>query len=254
MTFYLGTHETHWLATAGIPLFVSRRRLALKKSHRPAAAPWALDSGGFTELSMFGEWRTPIAQYVAEVRRWMAEIGKMAWAACQDWMCEEFILKQTGLTVLDHQTRTIDNYIALRTMAPEVPWVPVLQGWLPWQYEDHVEAYSKRGVDLFALPTVGLGSVCRRQHTFRIEMLIRTLASAGLKLHGFGFKLMGLSRAADALTSADSLAWSYDARRSAPMPGHTHKNCANCLPFALDWRDQVLDRIEAGSRQGVLVA
>lgn len=32
--------------------------------------------------------------------------------------------------------------------------------------------------------------------------------------------------------SADSLAWSFDARRSAPLPDCAHANCATCLRYA----------------------
>lgn len=38
----------------------------------------------------------------------------------------------------------------------------------------------------------------------------------------------------------DSLAWSFSARYDRPMLGHTHKTCANCLPYALRWRDRLL--------------
>ena len=66
-----------------------------------------------------------------------------------------------------------------------------------------------------------------------------TLASSGLNLHGFGFKTHGLEACADALLSADSLAWSFDARRSAPLAGHTHGHCGNCLEYALMWRKRL---------------
>src|ERR1700728_2833528 len=58
MVFYLGAHQPHWLWRAGVPLFVSHRQLARKRQLRPALARWALDSGGFTELSMHGAWTT----------------------------------------------------------------------------------------------------------------------------------------------------------------------------------------------------
>ena len=49
---YLGTHETSWLSRAGVPLFISHRRLERIRTSLPmAAAPWALDSGGFSEIS-----------------------------------------------------------------------------------------------------------------------------------------------------------------------------------------------------------
>lgn len=248
MKFYLGTHETSWLRLTDVPLFISRRRLALRKRSPRALGTWALDSGGFTELSMFGKWTTSAEQYISEVRRWKDEIGGMDWAACQDWMCEPVILARTGLTVAEHQRRTIQNYLDLKSQAPEIPWAPALQGWLPGDYLDHAEAYERAGVSLAAQPIVGLGSVCRRQALFRITHLIQDLTDAGIRLHGFGFKLSGLSRVGHLLESADSLAWSLDARRAAPMPGHPHKNCANCLPWALDWRERVLDRIRSAEQ------
>ena len=56
--FFLGTHQVNWLATSPVPLFVSHRRLSLRSALPRARAQWALDSGGFSELSLFGKWRT----------------------------------------------------------------------------------------------------------------------------------------------------------------------------------------------------
>jgi hypothetical protein len=243
--FYLGTHQAGWLATAGVPLFVSRRRLA-RRPLRRAAAPWALDSGAFTELSTHGRWDVSAADYAAEVRRWSEAPGGLRWAAVQDWMCEPAVLARTGLSVAEHQRRTVDSYLELRTLAPDLPWLPVLQGWVHGDYLRHLGAYARAGVDLAALPLVGLGSVCRRQETGMAEGLIRDLHGMGLRLHGFGFKLGGLRRAGRYLASADSMAWSFGARRSAPLPGCRHRNCAHCLRYALWWRGKAL-RAGAGS-------
>jgi hypothetical protein len=62
----------------------------------------------------------------------------------------------------------------------------------------------------------------------------------GIRCHGFGVKVRGLRSYAEHLVSSDSMAWSYDARRKAPLPGCPHKNCANCLKYALRWRANVL--------------
>jgi len=70
-------------------------------------------------------------------------------------------------------------------------------------------------------------------------------------LHGFGMKKLGLAAAGHRLTSADSMAWSYDARRhKIRLSGHSHGNCANCLPYAARWRDRLLAGIEAAHAQG----
>lgn len=236
--FYLGTHHAYWLGRAGVPLFVSRRALLHRPTATRAIAPWALDSGGFTELALHGGFVTSPAAYAAQARGWMRDLGSLVWAAPQDWMCEPPMLKRTGLTVAQHQQRTVANYLELRANAPDVPWVPVLQGWTLDDYERCADAYETAGVQLAELPLVGVGSVCRRQGTDEAVGIIEAMAKRAPRLHGFGFKTQGLSRSR--LASADSLAWSYNARRNPPMAGHTHKHCNNCLVWALRWREHVL--------------
>jgi hypothetical protein len=108
-----------------------------------------------------------------------------------------------------------------------------------------VELYQRTGIDITTEPLVGVGSVCRRQATGEIEVIVHSLVSLGLRLHGFGVKAGGLVRYADCLTSADSLAWSFEARRSAPLAGCGHANCANCLRYAAAWRERTLARLGA---------
>lgn len=240
MEFYLGTHMPNWLALTDVPLFVSHRRLMNRRTLPIPLGRWALDSGGFTEISMHGKWRTPTTEYVSAVRRYQAEMPGLDWAAPQDWMCEPWIVAKTGLSVAEHQARTIDNYLTLRATAPDLPFVPVLQGWEQDDYHRHADAYADAGVDLNAERVVGLGSVCRRQDGAQAARIVRSLADRGLALHGFGFKLTGLRLCGDSLASADSMAWSFNARKHPPMAGHTHKSCANCLPWALHWRQRVM--------------
>lgn len=244
MRFYLGIHQPHWLALTEVPLFISRRRLEGRKTLPRARGRFALDSGGFSELSMHGRWLLSARQYVAQVRRYRDEIGGLDWCAVQDWMCEPWMVRKTGLTVAEHQRRTLDSYLELQALAPELPWVPVLQGWSYGEYLDHLEAYELAGIVLRDLPLVGMGSVCRRQHMFRAAWMVRDLAAQGLKLHGFGFKLTGLRACADAFASADSMAWSFGARRE-------RKGQQNSLDYALRWyAARIAPRVEASPRSG----
>lgn len=244
MTFYLGTHETGWLSRAGVPLFVSRRRLARRTTLPVAMAPWALDSGGFTELNLNGRWETSPQQYAGEALRYAAEIGRLDWAAIQDWMCEPVVLAKTGKSIAEHQELSTASYLDLTWIAPDVPWCPVVQGWHPDDYLAHIDLYRSAGVNLTSLPIVGVGSVCRRQGTREVRDIFAGLRGLGLNLHGFGLKVQGLRRCARMLESADSLAWSFRARKERrPMDGCTHSSCANCLRFALAWRKEVLSEI-----------
>jgi hypothetical protein len=245
--FYLGVPEPGWLARTDAPLFVSQRRLAGRRRLPLATCSWALDSGGFTELSLYGEWRTTPGAYVAAIWRYATEIRRLDWAAPMDWMCEPSMLARTGLTVPQHQRRTVNNLLTLRTLAPDLPIIPVLQGWTLSDYLRCLDLYAASGVDLTAEPLVGLGSVCRRQHLQTIGAIVERLASMGLRLHAFGVKVAGYDLYGHRLASLDSMAWSFRARRSAPMPGHRHRTCANCLSFALGWRAGLLDRPARGA-------
>lgn len=256
--FYLGVHRPHWLwadETRDIPLFVSHRQLKGRKGAFPKATTrWSLDSGGFTELSTYGEWRTKVPEYVTAVQRYSTELGGLDWASPQDWMCEPWIIEKTGLSVEEHQRRTVQNYLDLRAAAPDLPWIPVLQGWSLDDYLRCVYLYWHAGVDLREAATVGVGSVCRRQSTDEIGEIFGKLRSWGLtNLHGFGVKKAGVRLYGRHLSSADSMSWSYRARMAARdreavgLSGScnecTKKNCANCLHFALEWRERIMKEL-----------
>lgn len=236
MRFFLGTHETSWLARLDVPLFVSHVRLKRRKSFKRAACDWALDSGAFSEVKGHGRFRMSVAEYVDAVATYRAEIGRLQWAAPMDWMCEPEVVAKTGLSVLEHQHRTVDNYLELRDQGP---FIPVLQGWTLADYERCVSLYEDADVDLRAVPVVGVGSVCRRQNTAEIAYIFRHLAGGGLRLHGFGVKT-GVGAYGKHLASIDSMAWSFKARKNPPLPGCSHKSCSNCSRYALQWRSDLL--------------
>ena len=196
-----------------------------------------MDSGAFSELSQYGQWTTAEEDYINTVRTIMREIGGMDWAAPMDWMCEPWIVEKTGLSVAEHQYRTACNFLRLRSKAPELPFIPVLQGGSQGDYLAHVELYQTLGVDLLREATVGLGSVCRRQGAKEVQSIVTALAP--LRLHGFGVKSQGLARMRERLVSADSMAWSFNARREAPLLGHPHKHCNNCWEYAKRWYEKL---------------
>jgi hypothetical protein len=71
-----------------------------------------MDSGGSTELSTYGRWRTSPKEYAAQINRWK-DNGNVVAAVTQDLMCEPFILHKTGLSVEDHQKITVERYARL---------------------------------------------------------------------------------------------------------------------------------------------
>lgn len=219
-----------WLNHVGVPLFVSHRRLARRKTLPKARTGWALDSGGFSELSLYGGWHTTPEEYVDAVKRYDREIGNLEWASCQDMMCEEPMLAKTGLTVTDHQRLTVANFIRLEQLwhdiddqwHPESPFMPALQGGEnPESYLRCWDMYGEAGVDLANYPLVGVGSVCRRQHTGEIRDILEAIRDRDpqVPLHGYGIKTLGLKLYGDLLCSADSMGWSMNARKNPRSRG-----------------------------------
>lgn len=157
-------------------------------------------------------------------------------------MCEPWILSKAagwlGGTVAAHQAWTVRNLLELRAAAPDLPFVPVLQGWDRDDYLRCVDLYLAAGVDLTVEPIVGVGSVCRRQATDEITAIFAALD--GIRCHGFGVKSAGLAKYGHLLASADSMAWSFRGRHIRPCPHTQAASCANCLPHALAWRDRAI--------------
>ncbi|WP_324605886.1 DUF7221 family queuine tRNA-ribosyltransferase-like protein, partial [Streptomyces sp. NRRL S-481] len=251
MRFYLTTHKRHWMRLTDVPLFLKSEHWDRAVKWDEAQGPYAIDSGGFMELKNKGKWTRTPRQYVDDLRRIWEHVGPYDWAAQQDWMCEDAIINGgtfqgqhfvgTHLSVAEHQRRTVQNFLELRSLAPDLRIAPVVQGDSVPAYEHCLELYDKAGVDLRKEPVVGLGSVCRLQSTKKGAEIVTAMAAHGLRLHGFGFKILGLERVGHLLASADSAAWSSHARHRPPLPGHTHKNCANCIDYALMWREKVLN-------------
>jgi len=173
-----------------------------------------MDSGAFTEIHTHGRYRHSVDEYAAQIRRWRSN-GNLLAAVAQDYMCEPFILERTGMTVEEHQGLTIERYDALTAAETGVYIMPVLQGYEPEEYVNHIRQYGSR---LTKGMWVGVGSVCKRNSNVRsIEAVLLAIhrERPDLRLHGFGVKTTALSSGLvqHLLHTADSMAWSFAARR-----------------------------------------
>lgn len=212
MMFYIGLHQpsdAHRFERA----FISVNRMRGRKK-AVGSREWIMDSGAFTELATHGRYRHSVAEYAAEINRWAGR-GLIA-AVAQDWMCEPWIVAKTGLSIAEHQRLTIERYDALLPLVHGVYVMPVLQGYAIEDYLSHIEQYGDR---LAYGAYVGVGSVCKRNVDMRqIEAVFVAIKRArpDLRLHGFGLKITSLASGVvrDCLYSADSMAWSFAARKN----------------------------------------
>jgi hypothetical protein len=58
----------------------------------------AEDSPSFQRMAV-GTMGPLQAEYVDRIRQYVQRVGRLEWAAQQDWMCEPWILAKTGLSV-----------------------------------------------------------------------------------------------------------------------------------------------------------
>lgn len=233
MDFYTGLHHP-WDAENFDRAFVSVN--TLRRRRKPIRSKKViLDSGAFTELcreqdvdedgnQVPNDYRDGVNVYAAHIRRIkrLVELGggELEMAVSQDYMCEEFILAKTGRTITDHQKLTIERYDALIDEWTGVLIMPVLQGYAPEDYVRHIGMYGDR---LTKGMRVGVGSVCKRNADPRAILDVLTaikLVRPDLRLHGFGLKITALSNGLirALLYSADSMAWSLNARMHGRNP------------------------------------
>lgn len=211
MRFFVGLHKP-WQARHFASAFVSVNRLRGRR--KPLGTSWIMDSGAFTEISTHGRYRFSVADYAAEINRLAERDPGLLAAVAQDFMCEPVILARTGLTIERHQALTLERFDELRELV-RAPVIPVLQGYDAADYVRHLTMYGDR----FAPGAwVGVGSLCKRNASpTSIEIILAEIRRRrpDLRLHGFGLKTtaLGLAAVRDHLFSADSMAWSYAARR-----------------------------------------
>lgn len=236
MIFYVGLHQPsdakHFKRA-----FISVNRLRTRKMPL-GVSRWIMDSGAFTELSLYGRYRNDVACYADHINRWADDTTLVA-AVSQDYMCEPWIVQKTGLSIADHQRLTIERFDRLRILT-DVYVMPVLQGFEVCDYLWHMHMYGER---LKEGAYVGVGSVCKRNAdpaaVEEILLAIR-LARPDLRLHGFGLKTtaLGSRKVRDRLYSADSMAWSFHARKNGRSSN--------------DWREAAafVERLERQTHEG----
>lgn len=233
MRFFVGLHHPN-VAGNFESAFISVNRIRDRKSPFPAQE-WIMDSGAFSTIMKHGGYPYPVSEYADQIRRWKNN-GKLLAAVSQDYMCEAHMLAKTGLTVADHQRLTIERYDALLAEDTGVYIMPVLQGYSPKEYVEHIRQYGDR---LKPGMWVGVGSVCKRNaNIMSVWRVLDSIKDArpDLRLHGFGLKKTSLEEPIirGMLHSADSMAWSFAARRDG-------RN-------ANDWREAVAYVEDLGRR------
>lgn len=223
MVFFVGLHQPSD-ARHFSRCILSVNRLKTRKGDF-AVQEWILDSGAFSQISRHGRFTMSVDEYAEQIARW-STCGTLLAAVAQDWMCEPWIIETTGLSLAEHQWRSLENYHMLRR-GTHCYVMPVLQGYEITDYLRHLQAHHFRHGQW-----VGVGSICKRNaspQAIRSVLASIKIARPDLRLHGFGLKRTALADATirACLYSADSMAWSFSARKA----GQNANDWRNAVPF-----------------------
>lgn len=236
LTVWIGADVNAFWWSTPAPILVSYDRLRDLVALPVAAVPWVLDSGSYQLLVKRRGPMVSGAQYAADARRYGKDIGRLVWAAAQDWPAGMQALRATGPTEFDHQIRTIASVQQLRAAGAGVHILAVITATTPAGYLRHLDMYRRAGIDLHAEPLVGVGALVGRPPG-EAAQIVEVLHAAGLRrLHLFGGKGRLLEAVGDLATSIDSAGWSDDMRRRAGLCPHgIVKWERNCPRAAREW-------------------
>lgn len=243
-TFYFTSHPgdlsrkrlpegCHVMLVAAAHWDNDRQRFAVRRPPADHVAGMCVDSGGFTAARRWGRYPWTPEQYAGFIRAVSRDVP-LAFCATLDYACERGVNREHYQTNTERIEATIANERACREVAPDLPWLPVLQG-------DTLEerAYDlARRRELGMLPTdyAGIGSVCGRGAA-AARRVVRFYDGQlpGVKLHGFGMHIGALDDpvAMGALRSWDSYSWTWArGARSLRAPEYLKQDGENYSAYA----------------------
>jgi hypothetical protein len=237
-----------------------RNRFDILRPYQDLVQSFCIDSGGFTAARRWGCYPWTIAEYVRFIREESASGVPLDFCAILDYACEPSVDRSTYATNLQRIEATIRNEQACREEAPELPWLPVLQGDSLAEREYDLE--RRQALGLLPETYAGVGSVCGRSPAAASEVIcFYAERLPGVRLHAFGIHIRALDddRTYLALGSWDTYGWNWgrgQKEKNRPVeylrqPGESYSTYTGRLA-RLYWANTVLPRLRK-PRQGALL-
>lgn len=187
----------------------SRKRFQVRRPPADHVASICIDSGGFTAAKRWGAYPWEPAQY-AEFIRAVSRDVPLDFCAILDYACERGVNREHYQTNVERIEATIENERACREAAPDLPWLPVLQG--DTLEERSYDLSRRRGLGMLPTDYAGIGSVCGRGAK-AARAVIRFYAAHlfGVRYHAFGMHVGAMDDKVvpGALRSWDSYSWTW---------------------------------------------
>ena len=193
------------------------------KSKAGRHARLAIDSGGFTAHKRWGKYPWSYEQYIEFIRKMSRDVTLDGHAcppyfcAVMDYACEREVNRsayETNKSKAGRHARrieaTIENEIALRQLAPDLPWLGVLQG---NTLEERAWDITQRQELELILIEMGIGSICGRSPRESKEVIRFYMQQLPhVRYHAFGLDIRAFDGADDvywAIASWDSYTWCW---------------------------------------------
>mgnify|MGYP006302144631 CR=1 FL=1 len=219
----------HIMVVASAHWDAERRRFRVRRPPADHVGSLCIDSGGFVAAQRWGRYPWSVAEYVEWIRA-MSEGLALGFCAIMDYACEPAVNRSVLKTNKERIKATIRNEAACIAAAPDLPWLPVVQG----------DSLEERAFDLALRARLGLlpqgyagiGSVCGRTPTMA-QQVVKFYADylPGVRFHGFGMHIQALDddRVYAALRSWDSYCWGWGRGQeigTPPREGETWSDLA----------------------------
>jgi hypothetical protein len=166
-----------------------------------------IDSGGFTFLTKWEKYPFTIDEFI-DFLGILQEKQPIEQVAILDYPCEPDVNRSEYKTNFDRIRATVENAVVCFDKAPEINWIPVIQGYYLHEYLDCLSLYEERGIKS---EKWAIGSVCQRRDIAGPRKIITRLKKtmSNKKLHAFGISIRLLKdlQIWNSLFSSDSASW-----------------------------------------------
>jgi len=173
-----------------------------------------LDSGGYSFFIKWGKYPFSVEEYVSFANQIQDEYP-LTEVAIMDYACEPDINRTNLKTNKERIDSTIQNALSCIDYEPNLPWVPIVQGYTLQEYRYCLDQYKEVGLYDDDFHLWAIGSLCARKKVGGIRKIVVDLSrEINYPIHTFGMTITALKdpQIFFNIHSSDSGAWSFNAK------------------------------------------
>lgn len=172
-----------------------------------------LDCGGFVCQQKWDGFPYSVQEYTNYADEFIEAFPQTSFVSVMDLPCEPDVNRGTFASNVERIQYTVRNTCEClaHPLRGSAVWLPVVQGYLPWEYSFCVQEMRRTGC---LRPWMAIGSICQRKGTKGVKMVIQHVRQElppETRLHTFGLQLSALKdpEIKSIVYSSDSGAWKF---------------------------------------------